>query len=313
MRVFRWLIAFLAAAACGCALLPSDDTATAQSGAGVVPPATAGKPHVCLDQYPAEEAAQRVEGTTTLGFRITEKGTVADITVIQSSGNQPLDDAAVRCAAGWRYTPALRNGEPVAISWKAEVRWVADTYVPPESAPVPLGPAQTCPYPGSGEGLTTVQFHVTAQGTVARARVAKSSGSEALDQAALACVGTWKYTPAKRAGQPVEIAWATDIEWGEHGKIFTPAVPIGTTHDCSSYFPSRIGPMAAGRTGLSFRITKEGIPLDVKVTDPSGNDVLDLSAQLCVLNWRYQPATVNGVPVEVEWQASVTWGWHGPW
>lgn len=95
--------------------------ATATPGAR---PSSIGKPHTCQDQYPPEAVAQRASGTTTVQFTITATGDVADISVVKSSGNKLLDDAAVSCAAQWHYKPALdQSGRPVAVSWKANVVW----------------------------------------------------------------------------------------------------------------------------------------------------------------------------------------------
>lgn len=87
-------------------------------------PSGIGRPHTCGEEYPREAVMQGIQGTTTLGFTITVEGGVADITVLRSSGNQMLDDAAVSCVSKWRYKPALAaDGQPVAAPWKANVVW----------------------------------------------------------------------------------------------------------------------------------------------------------------------------------------------
>lgn len=87
-------------------------------------PASIGKPHVCLQDYPAISVRLGETGTTTLAFTITVDGHVENVHVANSSGSERLDNAAVNCAASWRYRPAVEKNNPVAVPWKAEVKWV---------------------------------------------------------------------------------------------------------------------------------------------------------------------------------------------
>jgi len=87
-------------------------------------PASIGRPHICgQDYYPSISMRLGEEGTTLIGFEIGTDGLVQGVHVVGSSGSQRLDEAAVRCAASWRYRAATQNGAPVAVSWKANVVW----------------------------------------------------------------------------------------------------------------------------------------------------------------------------------------------
>jgi TonB family C-terminal domain len=94
-----------------------------ESAGGPFYPQAIGKPHICIEYYPPLAVRLRVQGTTTLGFTITTEGTTADVKVKVSSGDQSLDEAALTCARQWIYKPAMKDGKPVAVPWKAEVRW----------------------------------------------------------------------------------------------------------------------------------------------------------------------------------------------
>jgi protein TonB len=63
------------------------------------------------------------------------------------------------------------------------------------------------------EGVTLLAFTVTTDGGVANITVAKSSGSERLDSAAVSCAGSWRYKPAIEAGKPVSVSWKTNVVW----------------------------------------------------------------------------------------------------
>ena len=64
-------------------------------------------------------------------------------------------------------------------------------------------------YPSSSrraghQGITIITFVVGTSGTVTSARITKSSGHAALDQAAISAVRTWRFTPARNGlGQAI--------------------------------------------------------------------------------------------------------------
>jgi TonB family protein len=97
--------------------------ATGQSAAGSVagrPPLSAGtdvqRPKKIKDVppvYPAVAKAARVTGTVVMEVVIDESGAVGDVRVLR--GVPLLDQAAVDAVRQWRYTPTLRNGQPVAV------------------------------------------------------------------------------------------------------------------------------------------------------------------------------------------------------
>jgi TonB family protein len=99
-------------------------TTFAEENSGPVPlgsqpyPISAGRPHTCLDLYPAPERASRVEGETQLRFTVTMDGSVKGVAVVKSSGNLALDDAAVTCAARWQY-----KSLPMEVNHGGSVYW----------------------------------------------------------------------------------------------------------------------------------------------------------------------------------------------
>jgi protein TonB len=89
------------------------------------------------------------------------------------------------------------------------------------SAPFTIGKPHTCmqDYPPISvrlgeQGTTTLGFTINAEGRVENAHIITSSGSERLDNAALSCVGNWKYGPAKNdAGQAVPVPNQAKVLW----------------------------------------------------------------------------------------------------
>jgi len=180
-------------------------------------PSTVGSPHVCLQDYPAEAVRDHVEGTTVVGFTITEAGLTANLHVTSSSGSPLLDGAAVACASHWLYSPATENSKPVAVPWKAEVRWsLSGPPAPAIVAPKPIG-AHGCPNPRGVTipqgAITILSVAITAEGKVSGTTLRGSSGSSELDQAANKCALAWRYEPAIVDGKAAPVRMLEKFTW----------------------------------------------------------------------------------------------------
>jgi TonB family protein len=64
--------------------------------------------------YPTQAAQQRLEGHVIVEFTVTETGTVADVTVVESS-DSIFEQSAMDAALRFRYRPRIVNGEPVRV------------------------------------------------------------------------------------------------------------------------------------------------------------------------------------------------------
>lgn len=84
------------------------------------------------------------------------------------------------------------------------------------------------------------------------------------------------------------------------------------THVCRNYPHSAVWQGAEGGVTVSFNIAADGAAKNVAIVKSSGDDDLDQATLTCVSNWRYKPATRDGVAVEVPWNAHVEWMMHGP-
>ena len=165
------------------------------------PPLSFGRPNVCTSDYPPEAAAAGHEGTVLLAFTITDEGSVVDPKVDVSSGYPELDAAALACVTNWRYHPAMQNGKPISVPWKAEVRWSMPT---PEQALFNRAFAQAmkavndeasrCLYASDApkivapefDGMTMISVRFPNSGD-AQVSTFTSSGNAALDEMAAAC------------------------------------------------------------------------------------------------------------------------------
>jgi protein TonB len=90
---------------------------------GITAPVSIGGSHSCENEYPATAQRLNQQGTTSIKFTVSTDGSVADVQVVNSSGHDTLDQAAIRCASSWRYKPAFENGQPVSAPWTTNVQW----------------------------------------------------------------------------------------------------------------------------------------------------------------------------------------------
>ena len=65
--------------------------------------------------YPASARRQNIQGTTLLAVLVADDGRVAEIVVKESAGHRELDEAATEAVRRWRFEPARRGADPVAM------------------------------------------------------------------------------------------------------------------------------------------------------------------------------------------------------
>src|SRR5579862_1722516 len=169
----------------------------------------------------------REQGKTTLSFRIGTDGIPKNVAVTAGSGYADLDDAATKCVATWRYQPAIADGNPVEVDWKATVEWSMPAgktvYVTASHGHMaaaaqhqdPVG-SQVChnpTRPAAPLGTTsTVMFWVLADGSITHLKLIRSSGNEKLDNFALECASQWRYTPWPGSARHVSVMFVP-IPW----------------------------------------------------------------------------------------------------
>jgi protein TonB len=64
--------------------------------------------------YPEYARAKGWEGTVKLQILVNTDGRVEDVRIVAGSGYAELDQTAQRAVRSWRFSPALKNGSPVA-------------------------------------------------------------------------------------------------------------------------------------------------------------------------------------------------------
>lgn len=120
-----------AAALCICIVLQSSGLAQQQKakapsqevavevGPGVTPPRAVFTPD---PDYPESlrKGKHKIQGTCMLGIIVDKEGLVQDVHVTRSL-NKQLDQNAIDAVKHWKFTPAMRDGKPVAVLTSVEV------------------------------------------------------------------------------------------------------------------------------------------------------------------------------------------------
>jgi TonB family protein len=75
---------------------------------------------VATPEYTAEAKKKKIEGSVTLLIVVDKKGEETNAKVIKGLG-YGLDENAVVAVKEWRYKPAEKDGEPIAVKMEVSV------------------------------------------------------------------------------------------------------------------------------------------------------------------------------------------------
>jgi len=73
-------------------------------------------------EYPPVARAAKISGTVIVQATISTTGDVVDASIV-ASRSELLNDAAIDAVRQWKYRPARRNGEPVAVYFTVRVEF----------------------------------------------------------------------------------------------------------------------------------------------------------------------------------------------
>jgi protein TonB len=110
----------------------SDGPDTAPPPARAAGPANAGDLSATMisatpPRYPVESRRASEQGTVTLAVLLSADGTVIDVSIAKTSGFYRLDRAALGAVRHWRWSPTIRNGNPVMVRGMVTIPFVLRT------------------------------------------------------------------------------------------------------------------------------------------------------------------------------------------
>jgi TonB family protein len=183
-------------------------------------------------EYSAEARNARLEGTVTLALVVGADGRASDISVRKSAG-MGLDQNAIAAVTGWRFKPAMKDAQPVAVESTIEVyfRLYANSDWHLNGAVFRTEPDVSAPtivralYPETTQDSRYATFRLEAQidarGVPKEIKVVYSS-DPSLDDEVIRLIREWRFAAPQKAGQPVAVT--AEFEFS-HGVAPVPAAP----------------------------------------------------------------------------------------
>jgi protein TonB len=184
---------------------------------------------------PAEVLAQFIQPSAPKVTPKTPKTPITPITPMPLTPPKPVTRAEAKAPAPQplaiaELTPLSNTSNaPTGVTTAQPVHIAAAVAVAPVAPPaqpaiqLPSSDASylqnpTPPYPAlsrrlNEQGKTTVRVMIGIDGLPQRAEIAKSSGFDRLDQAAMATVMRWRYVPGKRGGTAEAMWFNVPINW----------------------------------------------------------------------------------------------------
>jgi len=152
-----------------------------------------------------------------------------------------------------------------ALAAAAAAPAAAQTTIPAKSCAAPEYPREAVRY--ELEGITTLRFHLTADGRVGEVKVAKSSGWALLDDAAIRTIRSCTFTPeqasrARGAALPVQYVWSLN-----GGAVLRPHLVPGScpaSRRFAAFLPYENAPSGADGIKVRLLVDPSGQPRGVK-------------------------------------------------
>lgn len=73
--------------------------------------------------YPYRARSRRVEGYVDLQFTVTPHGSVDTVAVVAGQPQGVFEEAAVAAVRTWRFSPGIRDGQPVPVRMQIRIRF----------------------------------------------------------------------------------------------------------------------------------------------------------------------------------------------
>lgn len=180
-------------------------------------PSGATPPHLAAsrDCAPPRDINHQIIAPAVFEFKVTTLGTVRDIVIRQSTGDNLIDEALEDCVSGWVYTPAMADGRPIEVLWMTSMNMKiqpvgSDPGVPASAVKLPVrkhreGSMWCETWHQNSDRGALLSFYVETDGSVANVSIVESSGSAKTDKDAVSCVSQRTYQPGFKNGKPTEV------------------------------------------------------------------------------------------------------------
>jgi protein TonB len=76
-------------------------------------------------QYPPKLYRERVRGSVTVFLIVNQSGTVTEARTQQTSGFREFDESALNAVRKYKFTPAIKDGQPVPVQFTQQITFSA--------------------------------------------------------------------------------------------------------------------------------------------------------------------------------------------
>lgn len=275
-------------------------------------------------EYPTEAKEKGIQGKVVLKVSISEAGIVESAEGV--NGDPILTKAAIAAVKQWKFKPFIKNGKAVRVLTNLPVNFA----LPSQSRPTTVEPVKIVKaiYPKKAEqeeiqGQVVIRAFLNENGDVGKMEVVDSTDA-VFNQSAFDAVKQWKFKPYFDHGKAVPVAVKLPVDFAlpdnivdkrswadEYNKDEPTQDPSKRPHFQAGartiYLIHRVDPVypwqaknthTQGLVQLHAIIGKEGRIEDLKVV--SGDHALVKAAIGAVRQWRYEPYSVDGEPLEID-------------
>lgn len=184
--------------------------------------------------YPENAKKAGMKGEVLTKALVDVTGAIESVQILESSGSELFDQAALDAVKMAKFTPPQHQGKPVRVWVSIPIKFALRecpaerpeeegvvAYHLVEVKPKPLR-LTTPAYPEEArksgiEGMTVVKALVDHDGSICITQILESSGHDLLDNAALSAVQTSTFSPASHEGQPAKVWVSIPIKFKLQG------------------------------------------------------------------------------------------------
>jgi TonB family protein len=165
--------------------------------------------------------------TAEIRLTVTTAGLPDNITLLKTSGNPCLDDAALSAIKAATFYPATHQDTPISQTLIKLIDLVHydEAHQPPTTLPPnvtrpsvirsPQLDARRCHQKSGAEAKALVSIIVDVHGEPQSPSIVTSSGDACIDAAALRAARGYLFVPAKQDGQPVSFPMKLEMQFNQ--------------------------------------------------------------------------------------------------